>query len=44
MMARYIIQNQINNVDDIKQFDLGGYSYNSDLSQDFEPVFTRAQA
>ena len=44
MMARYIIQNQINNIDDIKQFDLGGYSYNSDLSQDFKPVFTRAQA
>jgi len=44
MMARFIIQNQINSIDDIKQFDLGGYQYNQNLSQDYAPVFTRAQA
>ena len=44
MMARYIIKNQINNPDDIINFDLGGYSYNSSLSTPLEPVFTRAQA
>ena len=44
MMARYIIQNQINKPDDIINFDLGGYSYDSSLSTPFEPVFTRAQA
>ena len=44
MMARYIIQNQINSPDDILNFDLDGYSYDSSLSSPFEPVFTRAQA
>ena len=44
MMARYIIKNQINNPDDIINFDFEGYSYNSSLSSPLEPVFTRAQA
>ena len=44
MMARYIIQNHINNPDDIIKFDFGGYSFNSSLSTPLEPVFTRAQA
>ena len=44
MMARYIIQNQINNPDEIKQFDLGGYEYSDELSNTMEPVFIRAQA
>ena len=44
MMARYIIQNQINKPDDIINFNLDGYSYDSSLSTPFEPVFTRAQA
>ena len=44
MMARYIIKNQINNPDDIINFDLDGYSYNASLSSPLEPVFTRAQA
>lgn len=44
MMARYIIKNKINNVDDIMKFDLGGYSYNHSLSTILEPVFTRVQA
>ena len=44
MMARYIIQNQINSPNDIKQFNLDGYEYNDELSIAMEPVFTRAQA
>ena len=44
MMARYIIQNQINNPNEIKQFDLGGYEYSDELSNTMEPVFIRAKA
>ena len=44
MMARYIIQNQINDPDEIRKFDLGGYEYNDGLSNTMEPVFTRVQA
>ena len=43
MMARYIIENQISNVEQLKQFDLDGYHYNADLSTDLIPVFTRKQ-
>lgn len=41
MMARYIIQNNINDIAQIKNFNLGGYLYNQDLSTDKEWVFTR---
>lgn len=34
MMARYIIQNKIDNVDDLKNFDLDGYGYMPTLSTD----------
>ncbi len=44
MMARYIIQNRIENVNDILTFDLGGYSYNKSLSTPNQPVFTRSQS
>ena len=44
MMARYVIQNQIKNKNDILAFDLGGYSFDPTLSLPNEPVFTRAQA
>jgi hypothetical protein len=44
MMARFIIQNRIENVEDILAFDFGGYRYNDSLSSPFQPVFTRAQA
>jgi len=44
MMARYIIQNQINDKKDILGFDLGGYNYDPSISTASEPVFTRAQA
>lgn len=41
MMARYIIQNHITNVEEIKNFNLGGYAFNQSLSTDKEWVFTR---
>jgi len=43
-MARYIITNQINDIDGIISFDLDNYSYNESLSSRYEPVFTRYSA
>ena len=40
-MARWVIQNQIENPKDLKKFKLDGYRYNKDLSSDEQPVFTR---
>ena len=44
MMARYIIQNKINEGKDILSFNLGGYSYDPSISSPASPVFTRTQA
>ena len=41
MMARYVVQNRIENVEDIKDFDLGGYAFQSALSEPDRFVFTR---
>ncbi len=41
LMARYIIQNQLTTVEQVKNFDLAGYQFNNDLSQGNELVFTR---
>jgi cytoplasmic iron level regulating protein YaaA (DUF328/UPF0246 family) len=41
LMARYIIQNQIKNIEQVKDFDLAGYQFNTDFSQGNELVFTR---
>lgn len=41
MMTRYIIQNEIENIEDIKKFDIDGYSFNEDMSNENELVFTR---
>lgn len=43
LMARYIIQNQLTDVAQLKQFDLAGYQYNGDMSNDSELVFTREE-
>ncbi|MGB1241498.1 MAG: peroxide stress protein YaaA [Chitinophagales bacterium] len=40
-MARYIIQNRIANLDDIKAFDTNGYYYKKELSKENEWVFVR---
>ncbi len=41
LMARYIIQNQLTDVEQLKNFDLAGYEFNADFSQGNEWVFTR---
>jgi cytoplasmic iron level regulating protein YaaA (DUF328/UPF0246 family) len=43
LMARHIIDEQINRVEDIKQFDREGYQYDASLSSANEWVFTRNQ-
>lgn len=41
MMASYMIKNRIENPEDIKGFAEAGYSYNPELSQDNDLIFTR---
>jgi uncharacterized protein len=41
MMVRYVIQNRIENVEDLKGFNSDGYWYNSRLSTEKKLVFTR---
>ena len=41
MMARYIIDNKVENQKDLLKFNTDGYKYNKKLSTQFEPVFTR---
>lgn len=41
MMVRYILNHQIENVEEIKAFDLDGYSFNMDLSDEGKWIFTR---
>jgi len=43
LMARYIIDQQINQVEEIKQFNGEGYAYNPSHSSEQEWVFTRNQ-
>ena len=43
MMARFIIENQINKPEDILDFNYGGYSYDKSISSKNSPVFTRNQ-
>ena len=44
MMARFIIQNKINDENELKYFNSDGYQYNQELSSSSEPVFTRSKA
>ncbi len=41
MMARFIIENNIKNPEDLQAFDAGGYHFNPRLSNPKSPVFTR---
>jgi cytoplasmic iron level regulating protein YaaA (DUF328/UPF0246 family) len=41
MMSAFIIKNRITNPEDIKGFNADGYSFNAELSNDTEWVFTR---
>ncbi|AWB68197.1 peroxide stress protein YaaA [Saccharobesus litoralis] len=44
MMVRYIIDNQITDIEGILKFDIAGYQYNAELSKPDAPVFTRKEA
>jgi len=41
LMARYIIKNQIENIEEIKKFSIDGYSFNQELSNTKKLCFTR---
>ena len=41
IMTRYIIQNEIENIEDIKKLNVDGYLFNEDMSTEKELVFTR---
>ena len=41
LMTRFIIQNNINTVDELKLFDTDGYRYDDNLSSEYRLVFTR---
>jgi len=43
LMSRYIIQNQLSDIEDIKSFDMEGYKFNKQLSKGNDWVFTRKQ-
>ena len=40
-MARFMIQNRVDRIEGLKDFDLNGYKFRSDLSDDGEFVFSR---
>ena len=44
MMAAYQLKNKINNPEDLKGFDTAGYTFNDDMSQGNQLVFTRKRA
>lgn len=41
LMARYIIQNQLTDVEQLKSFDLGGYQFSAEFSKGNDWIFTR---
>lgn len=44
LMARYIIENKLTDIEQLKDFDLAGYQFNADFSKGNDWVFTRKQA
>lgn len=44
MMARYIVEQRIQDPDELKKFDRGGYRFNEAMSTVVQPVFVRDQA
>ena len=41
MMTRFIVENNITNISDIKSFDYDGYMFHEELSTEKELIFTR---
>lgn len=44
LMARYMIENQLTQIDDLRGFSVSGYTYDSVRSTELAPVFTRSEA
>lgn len=44
LMARYIIENQITELEELKAFNVAGYEYSTELSKGNDWVFTRKEA
>jgi cytoplasmic iron level regulating protein YaaA (DUF328/UPF0246 family) len=40
-MARFVIQNRLKEPGSIRDFDIGGYAWNKDMSTPEKPVFLR---
>ena len=40
-MVRYIVENDINTIDDLKGFNVGGYGFDANMSSENELMFTR---
>src|SRR5690606_28310480 len=40
-MARYVIQNQVDKLEELQKFDLDGYVYNDELATEVELFFTK---
>lgn len=43
LMVRYLIDNQVNTLEELLKFDYQGYQYNPELSKPNEPCFTRKE-
>jgi hypothetical protein len=43
MMARFIVENRIEDAEQILNFNMDGYKYDPSLSENAKPVFTRVQ-
>ena len=43
MMARFVIENRIEDTSSILDFNMAGYKYDPSLSEQLKPVFTRKQ-
>ncbi len=41
MMSKFIVENNIDNIEDLKLFNMGGYQYDENLSEENKLVFTR---
>lgn len=41
LMTRFILENDIDRIEDLQAFDLAGYNFNPRLSRENKPVFTR---
>ena len=44
MMARYLIDNEIKHLEDLKKFNISGYAYSEENSKEDQPVFIRKTA